>query len=93
MGNSDAFPVRFSAKAGWRITDLHGADVEFSMIMSRRNWRTGIATEAGNALLYDADRIDGDEIHALVPGQQRRRATHAQARLSQPRGCAPPSEA
>ena len=37
------------------------------MIMSRRNWRTGIATEAGNALLHDAwDRIDGDEIHALV---------------------------
>lgn len=64
----DAVSGAFLGQGGLqRITDLHGADVEFSMIMSRRNWRSGIATEAGNALLYDAwDRIDGDEIHALV---------------------------
>ena len=50
-----------------RITDLHGAEVEFSMIVSRRNWRKGIATEAGNALLYDAwERFNGDQIHALL---------------------------
>ena len=64
----DAVSGAFLGQGGLqRITDLHGADVEFSMIMSRRNWRSGIATEAGNALLHDAwDRIDGDEIHALV---------------------------
>ena len=37
------------------------------MIVSRRNWQKGIASEAGNAILFDAwERFDGTQIHALV---------------------------
>jgi RimJ/RimL family protein N-acetyltransferase len=50
-----------------RITKLQDADVEFSAIIGRRNWRKGIATEAANAIVYDAwERFPGDQIHALV---------------------------
>ena len=64
----DAASGAFLGQGGLqRITDLHGAEVEFSMIISRRNWRKGVASEAGNALLYDAwSRFTGDEIHALL---------------------------
>jgi RimJ/RimL family protein N-acetyltransferase len=50
-----------------RITKLQDADVEFSAIIGRRNWRKGIATEAANAIVYDAwGRFPGNQIHALV---------------------------
>ena len=64
----DAVSGAFLGQGGLqRITDLHGAAVEFSMIVSRRNWRKGIATEAGNAVLFDAwERFIGTEIHALI---------------------------
>lgn len=64
----DATSGAFLGQGGLqRITDLHGAEVEFSMTVSRRVWRKGIATEAGNAMLYDGwDRFRGDHIHALV---------------------------
>lgn len=50
-----------------RITDFPGATAEFSMILSRRNWRKGLGTEAGNAILFDAwERYSGHSIHALI---------------------------
>ena len=64
----DATSGAFVGQAGLqRLTDIHGAAVEFSIIVSRRNWRQGIATEAGNAALWDAwERFGGSEIHAIV---------------------------
>lgn len=50
-----------------RITELQDADVEFSMIIGRRSWRKGVATEAANAILFDAwERFEGSQIHALL---------------------------
>ena len=50
-----------------RLTDVTGAQGDFGYTISRRNWDKGIATEAGNAILYDAwRRFPGDQIHALV---------------------------
>ncbi|NDH75423.1 MAG: N-acetyltransferase [Actinobacteria bacterium] len=64
----DAASGAFIGQGGLqRITELQDADVEFSVIIGRRNWRTGIATEAANAILYDAwGRLSGSQIHALV---------------------------
>lgn len=64
----DAASGAFLGQGGLqRITELHGAEVEFSMIVGRRSWQKGIATEAANAILYDAwERFGGNLIHALV---------------------------
>ena len=64
----DAASGAFLGQGGLqRVTDLHDATVEFSMIVSRRNWKKTIATEAGNAMLFDAwERFTGDVIHAIV---------------------------
>ena len=64
----DAVSGAFAGQVGLqRVTDVQGAVVEFSVIISRRNWRHGVATEAGNAVLWDAwERFDGSDIHAVV---------------------------
>jgi ribosomal-protein-alanine N-acetyltransferase len=64
----DATSGAFIGQSGLqRIPELQDADVEFSMVIGRRNWRLGIATEAANAILYDAwGRFSGNQIHALV---------------------------
>ena len=64
----DATSGAFIGQGGLqRITELQDADVEFSAIIGRRNWRKGIATEAANAIVYDAwGRFPGNQIHALV---------------------------
>ncbi len=64
----DATSGAFIGQGGLqRIPELQEADVEFSVIIGRRNWRTGIATEAANAIVYDSwGRISGGQIHALV---------------------------
>lgn len=64
----DAASGAFLGQGGLqRITELQDAEVEFSMIVGRRSWRKGLATEAANALLYDAwERFTGSQIHALL---------------------------
>ena len=64
----DAETGAFLGEAGLqRLTDVAGAQVDYSYTISRRNWDKGIDTEAGNAILYDAwDRYRGDQIHAIV---------------------------
>ncbi len=50
-----------------RLTDVPGAEVAYGHTISRRNWGKGVATEASNAILYDAwRRFPGNQIHALV---------------------------
>jgi len=64
----DAETGAFLGEAGLkRLTDVDGAQVEYGYTISRRQRDTGVATEAGNALLYDAwSRYLGDQIHAIV---------------------------
>lgn len=64
----DATSGAFIGQGGLqRIPELQDADVEFSVIIGRRNRRTGIAPEAANAVLYDTwGRFSGKQIHALV---------------------------
>jgi len=50
-----------------RLSDVPGARVDFTGVISRRYWGRGMATEAGQALLYDLwDRFDGQEVHSIV---------------------------
>jgi len=58
----------FVGQAGLQpVTEIHGATAEFSIIVSRRSWGTGVATEAGHAIVFDAwQRYSGSEIHAVV---------------------------
>ena len=58
----------FVGQAGLQpVTEILGATAEFSIIVSRRSWGTGVATEAGHAIVFDAwQRYSGDEIHAVV---------------------------
>lgn len=64
----DASSGAFLGQGGLqRITELQDAEVEFSMIIGRRSWRKGVATEAANAVLFDAwERFGGNQIHALL---------------------------
>ena len=64
----DASSGAFLGQGGLqRITELQDADVEFSMIIGRRSWQKGVATEAANAILFDAwERFGGSQIHALL---------------------------
>ena len=64
----DASSGAFLGQGGLqRITELQDAEVEFSMIIGRRSWQKGVATEAANAILFDAwERFAGSQIHALL---------------------------
>ena len=49
------------------LTDVDGAEVEFSYTLGKRYWGQGLATEAGHAILLDAwDRYGGNLIHAVT---------------------------
>jgi len=48
-------------------TEIEGVVADFGFILGRRGWGTGLASEAGEAIVDDAwRRYGGDLIHAIV---------------------------